>query len=159
MVIYCAFHKHADSEVQKLTDDCVFRCRQSSQRTSKETKLYFNGFKRSWPVICDWWISIRFLCFCVSRFVACDHNYDWRQRKTQLWRRLLNFRVRMFVKSAVSCFIIFYCISTALLSWHTDWIFDWIIRLRAVVKVYSHYCFIVSLPITAVSSRSSPFAG
>ena len=28
-------------------------------------------------------------------------NVIWRQRKTQLWRRLLNFRVRMFVKSAV----------------------------------------------------------
>ena len=42
------------------------------------------------------------VCFRVSRFVACDRNYDWRQRKTQLWRRLLNFRVRMFVKSAVS---------------------------------------------------------
>ena len=28
--------------------------------------------------------------------------YDRRQRKTQLWRRLLNFRVRMFVKSAVN---------------------------------------------------------
>ena len=27
---YCAFHKHANSEVQKPTDDCVFRCRQSS---------------------------------------------------------------------------------------------------------------------------------
>ena len=53
-------------------------------------------------MICDWWISIRFVCFCVSRFVACDRNYDWRQRKTQLWRRLMNFRVRMFVKSAVS---------------------------------------------------------
>ena len=39
--------------------------------------------------------------FFVSRFVACDGNYDWRQRKTQLWRRLLNFRVRMFVKRAV----------------------------------------------------------
>ena len=26
--------------------------------------------------ICDWWISIRFVCFCVSRFVACDRNYD-----------------------------------------------------------------------------------
>ena len=38
---------------------------------------------------------------CVSRFAVCDRNYDWRQRKTQLWRRLLNFRVRMFVKSAV----------------------------------------------------------
>ena len=23
-------------------------------------------------MICDWWISIRFVCFCVSRFVACD---------------------------------------------------------------------------------------
>ena len=55
----------------------------------------------SWLVICDWWISIRFVCFCVSRFVDCDRHYDWRQRKTQLWRRLMNFRVRMFVKSAV----------------------------------------------------------
>ena len=27
---YCAFHKHAYSEVQKPTDDCVFHCRQSS---------------------------------------------------------------------------------------------------------------------------------
>ena len=27
---YCAFHKHANSEVQKPTNDCVFRCRQSS---------------------------------------------------------------------------------------------------------------------------------
>ena len=43
---------------------------------------YFNGFKRSRFVICDWWISIRFVCFCVLRFVACDCNYDWRQRKT-----------------------------------------------------------------------------
>ena len=28
--LYCAFHKHANSEVQKPPDDCVFRCRQSS---------------------------------------------------------------------------------------------------------------------------------
>ena len=53
-------------------------------------------------MVCDWWIWIRFVCFCVSRFVSCDRNYDRRQRKTQLWRRLLNFRVRMFVKSAVN---------------------------------------------------------
>ena len=44
------------------------------------------------------------LCFCVSRFVACDRNYEWRQRKTQLCRRLLNFKVRMFVKSAVNIY-------------------------------------------------------
>ena len=31
---YCAFHEHANSEVQKPTDDCIFRCRQSPSRTS-----------------------------------------------------------------------------------------------------------------------------
>ena len=25
-------------------------------------------------MICDWRISIRFVCFCVSRFIACDGN-------------------------------------------------------------------------------------
>ena len=54
-------------------------------------------------MVCDWWISIRFVCFCVSRFVACDCNYDWRQRKMQLRRRLLNFC--MFVKSAVKKYL------------------------------------------------------
>ena len=34
------------------------------------------GFKRSRFVICDWWISIRFVCLCVSRFVACVRNYE-----------------------------------------------------------------------------------
>ena len=54
-------------------------------------------------MVCDWWLVnlISFGCFCVSMFVAWDRNYDWRQRKTQFWGRLLNFRVRMFVKSAV----------------------------------------------------------
>ena len=27
-------------------------------------------------MICDWWISIQFVCFLVSRFVACDRNCD-----------------------------------------------------------------------------------
>lgn len=27
-------------------------------------------------VVCDWQILICFVCLCVSRFVACDHNYD-----------------------------------------------------------------------------------
>ena len=60
-------------------------------------KTLLHGFKRSRFVICGF-RSV--LCFSVSRFVACDRNYDWRQRKTQLWRWLLKFRVRMFVKSA-----------------------------------------------------------
>ena len=60
-------------------------------------KTLLNRFKRSCFVICGFQ-SVLF--FSVSRFVACDRNYDWRQRKTQLWRWLLKFRVRMFVKSA-----------------------------------------------------------
>ena len=40
-IYYCASHKHANSEVQKPTDERRF-----------------------------------FVCFCVSRFVACDRNYD-----------------------------------------------------------------------------------
>ena len=52
-----------------------------------------------------WWFVIggfrSVLCVSVS---FKGRNYDWRQRKTQLWRRLLNFRVRMFVKSAVTSF-------------------------------------------------------
>ena len=51
--------------------------------------------------ICDWWISICFVCFHVSRFVACECNYDWWQWEMQLGRVLLNFKVRMFVKSTV----------------------------------------------------------
>ena len=39
-------------------------------------QVYFNAFKRSWFLICDRWISIRFVSFCVSRFVACDRNDD-----------------------------------------------------------------------------------
>ena len=27
-------------------------------------------------MVCDLWISIRFVCFSVSMFVACDLNYD-----------------------------------------------------------------------------------
>ena len=27
-------------------------------------------------MVCNLWISIRFVCFSVSRFVACDRNYD-----------------------------------------------------------------------------------
>ena len=66
-----------------------------------ENKTLLQRVQKVMYGICHWWISIRFGCFCVSMFVACDRNYDWGQQKTQLWGRLLNFRVRMFVKSAV----------------------------------------------------------
>ena len=60
------------------------------------------GSKGLWFVICDWWISIRFANFFVSRLATCNRNYDWRERKMKLWRRLLNFRVCVFLKSVVN---------------------------------------------------------
>ena len=66
-----------------------------------QVTIFMRGFSSSRSV---------FVCFCLSRFVARDRNYDWRQRKTQLWRRLLNFRVRMFVKSAVIQFPVLFVV-------------------------------------------------
>ena len=49
---------------------------------------------RTWRVqkvmVCDWLFSIRFVCFCGSRLIACDCNYDWRQqkKKKQVWKWL-----------------------------------------------------------------------
>ena len=37
-----------------------------------QTPIILAGLLASLFVICDWWISIRFASFCVSRFVACD---------------------------------------------------------------------------------------
>ena len=99
-VVLLRFSKPVNYEIQKPTDDYVFRYLQSSLADLLENKTLLQRVQKVMYGICHWWISICFGCFCVSRFVACDRNYDWRQRKTQLWRRLLNFRVRMFVKSA-----------------------------------------------------------
>ena len=75
-VLVCGFllYKHANSEVLKPTDDCVLAA--VNHLNGPLRKQNFNGFKRSWFFICDWWVLIHFVCFCVSRFVACDRNYD-----------------------------------------------------------------------------------
>ena len=56
-------------------------------------------------MVCDFdrWILMCFVCFCVSRFIACDNKIMQIDggEKTQLWRWLLNFTVRMFLKSPV----------------------------------------------------------
>ena len=73
---YCAFQKHANYEIQKPIDDYVFRCRQSDVADLLEKKTLLQRVQKVMYVICHWWISIRFGSFCVSRFVACDRNYD-----------------------------------------------------------------------------------
>ena len=57
---------------------CVFLRRQSKSEEAALSSLSclsyilanLLGNKRSSFVICDWWISIRFVCFCVSRLDA-----------------------------------------------------------------------------------------
>ena len=55
-------------------------------------------------MVCDLWLVdfdpfCMFLCF---KGYFLDRNYHARQRKTQLWRRLLNLGVHMLLKSAVN---------------------------------------------------------
>ena len=96
-LLYCIFQKHANSEVQKLTNVCVLLSIILEDLLGNKSLLQ----RVQKVMICDWWISIHCVCSCVSRFVACDRNYDQPQWKMQLWRWRLNFRVRMFLKSAV----------------------------------------------------------
>ena len=80
-----------------------------------QTELHFNEFKCSWLVICDCWISIHSLCFCVSRSTACDGNImtDSSEKYKILlivsWLLHVNFRVHMLSESAVKGFT---CIGT-----------------------------------------------
>ena len=51
-------------------------------------------------MVCDLWlVDLDPFLWVPSKFVAYDRNYDWRQRKTQLWRRVLNFRVLWLISS------------------------------------------------------------
>ena len=59
----------------------------------RKQNFTLTGSKGHGFVIFDWWLSIRFVCFCVSWFVSRDCNCDWQQWKMRLWRQLLNFRV------------------------------------------------------------------
>ena len=50
-------------------------------------------------MVCDWLFSIRFVCFCGSRLIACDCNYDWRQQKK---KTVVKVALVSFMKSAVN---------------------------------------------------------
>ena len=102
---------HMNSEVQKPAQVFVPHCHQSSKLTSQETELCFYEFKTTGFVICDWWISIHFMCFCVSGFVACDHNQNQlplQQRKMHFFivSWLLNSRFCVLLESAVTAMLL-----------------------------------------------------
>ena len=67
--------------------------------------------------------SISFTTIPWIMFIACDHNYDWQQRKMQnICNLLSNFRVCELLKSAVSilwqwCRFVFLFIGRKLTTW------------------------------------------
>ena len=78
-LLYCAFHKHANSEVQKPTEKQFKRQLRFLLPSIILTDLLGNKtllYRVQKVMVCDLWISIRFVCFSVSRFVACERNYD-----------------------------------------------------------------------------------
>ena len=89
---YRVFQKHMNSEVQKPTTVCDFPCRQSS--SSPELLGNRTLLKRVQKVmVCDLWLVdlwIHFVCFCVSRFDACDltSNNDRLQKNRFLFLKI-----------------------------------------------------------------------
>ena len=70
--IYCTFHKHAKFTSQPMI--AFFAAvNHLILMDLLGNKTLLNEFKRSWFAICGF-RSV--LCFSVSRFVACDRNYD-----------------------------------------------------------------------------------
>ena len=49
-----------------------------------ETPIYLHEFKRSWFVIRDWWISIRFVCFVFQGSLLCDRPVSGNNRLASL---------------------------------------------------------------------------
>ena len=49
-----------------------------------ETPVYLHEFKRSWFVIRDWWISIRFVCFVFQGSLLCDRPVSGNNRLVSL---------------------------------------------------------------------------
>ena len=80
MVQLCYLFTFKNTRILKFKSQLTFAffaaVNQLSGPLRKHTEVHFNGFKRSWFVICDWWISIRYVCFFVSGFVGFDPNYD-----------------------------------------------------------------------------------
>ena len=68
------------SVLQTSKEFWVFLLRQTSSRTSLESHVYLHEFKKSWFVIRDWWISIRFVCFVFQGSLLCDRPVSGNNR-------------------------------------------------------------------------------
>jgi len=69
--IYCAFQKHANSEVQKPIGVCVFAAVNHLSGPLRKQKFTSTGSKGHGLLFVAGGV-----CFCVTRFVACDRNCD-----------------------------------------------------------------------------------
>ena len=76
------------SVLQTSKEFWVFLLRQTSSRTSLESHVYLHEFKKSWFVIRDWWISIRFVCFVFQGSLLCDRPVPDNNRPVKFARRI-----------------------------------------------------------------------
>ena len=72
-----------------------------SRPLRKHNYVFLNKFERSWFLICDWWISICSVCFCLSKFIACDCNKMIDTSKKQKSKLAFKFRIYVLLKSTV----------------------------------------------------------
>ena len=91
-----------NSEIQTSTNGYVFRCRQSSKRTSWETEAHLSWVKKSrLSVVIGRFRSILFVpVFQGSLAVAISMIDGSEKPNRQLG--FLNFRVRMLLKTAIT---------------------------------------------------------
>ena len=57
----------------KLRRNLGFSC-SVNHLSGNTSHVYLHEFKRSWFVIRDWWISIRFVCFVFQGSLLCDRS-------------------------------------------------------------------------------------
>ena len=98
MSFYCAFHKHANSEVQKPTDNCIF-CRRQSSGHSCATALIkltddwrsaLDEKKEMGVIAID--LSKAFDCICHNLLLAKVKAYGVQEPALQLLRSYLHGR-------------------------------------------------------------------
>ena len=66
------------------------------------TFVYLYEFKRSWFVICDWWILIRFVCFVFQGLLLCDRPVSGNNRLAKFASQIfLIFLILVICKNKV----------------------------------------------------------
>ena len=90
-LVFFQFGRYSFSNIIHLVLKFIARRKRRRQTSSSckyqiskclSCKFSYYAFKKNWKANCE--VQKPTVCSCVSGFFACDHNYNLRQRKTQL---------------------------------------------------------------------------